>query len=358
MRTLWMLGAAVAVLPSIAVAQTTETLPDSPTLGTTEGDASRHVPLRYAPARIQCGYSGSGTSWTTGKVITQLSARANGGAYLTTGFSCDIQVWLSSGGTTKSCDPKVLSNKFADNHGDDVAVFQTKKTFNFAAFAAYTGVAPFNIVLGDRPFAVKGDAVVIDWATYASANQANVNFYVDSQDDRAVTGTRGTSVSYGTPCNPTNFYNYSTGYNVGETFRTYSYTRNTGDVSLMWISDKRVDQAIGGGCSIYADLASPAVFIHPIPVVTPSGGYANFVWGTVPAALKGQQVWSQGVAFDPTNALRWSRGIETTFGDYRNAAPYDCGHRYNYGSGTRTFDPDKDDAAYGWEGQTIVFKVN
>lgn len=342
--------AAIASMPLSA--QTVETLPKGKAAA--EGSASRHIPLRYTPARIQNGFGSDAVTWAATKVITSLTMRKDRIAYLNAALSTELRVWLSRRGANVT----VPNNKYAANHGSDVREFMKKKAYNWAAFTRGTTLAPFDIVLkGDTPFVATTPNLIVDIASYQAANGNNTNFYVDA-DRAANVGTRGRSLSFGTPCNPTNFWNYATGYEEGSQFRTYCYTRTAGDVVLMWLSPKRVAIPIPGltGCSLYADFTAPGTIFYPSPITsTGTSGYANFVWGTVPTGFKGNQVISQGVAFS-TAGVRFTRGQETTFGDLRPA--YTTGHRYNYGRGTTNFNPDTDDATFGWAGQAIIFKVN
>ena len=348
---------AIAALSASLMAQSSTTLP----LGKdkVEGKSSRHIPLRYSPARIQNGYGPKATGWTTTKVIRELWARADQYAYLTTGFSVDMRVILSS----KGADPKTASMVFAKNLGGDQKVFMKKKIYKFVAFSKGTTFPnKWSIQLkGDAPFVATTGNLVVDWSTYTDSkntSQQHSNFYVDAVNiSGKPVGTRGKYTSYGTGCNPTNFYNYSTGENVGESFRHYGYTRNMGDLVLSWLGAKKIAMAIPGltGCTLYA----PFTVFHPSVVKTTStSGYANFVWGVVPAFMKGKMVWAQCAGMNAKGNLRFSRGNEITFGDYHMVYPQLVSHKYSYGFSTsRIFNPDKDDALYGWQGTATVFDV-
>ena len=137
----------VALLTSSLIAQT---IPQG--FANKEGGRSRHVPLMYQPARIQCAYDAFGTGWLAPKVITSLWVRHDTTApqSLQAAFKTDLQVWLSSDGV----DTRLSSNMFIPNHGKDMVLFMKRKTYNFAPFAASPlKPAKFNIELkGDRPF--------------------------------------------------------------------------------------------------------------------------------------------------------------------------------------------------------------
>lgn len=337
------LAAVATLVLSTTAAQGRETLPFGRVM--TEGKSSRHVPLRHVPARIQCGYSASATAWTTARVVTTLTVRADSAADLATGFRAEMQVWLSS----DNCDTRTTSSKFMANHGRDVVVFMRRRAYSFASFARVSGRRNFDIVLkGDSPFVARKPTLLVDWATYATSNQVHSNFYVDAAL------SSGFYRAYGTACNSTSFDSYAAGFNVGNTFTTYCYTRNAGDVVTMWLSPKKVSTSLGGGCTVYADPFAPGSVVFPAPILTTAAsGYANFVWGTVPAILRDTTLFGQAFALDGRGSPRWSRGSEITFG-----AANVTSHRYNYGVGSRSFDPDRDDGRYGWADTAIIFKVN
>lgn len=344
--------AAVLFSTTFASAQSVQTLPLG--LGTTEGSTSRHVPLFHPPARIQCGYDAKATGWNGPVRIHKLTARPEAQSWLNNGFSVQMQVWLSS----KGCNPAVSSNDFAANHGPDLRIFMKKKIYNFQKFSTGTGRRPFSIELkGDTSFVAVGNAIVVDWATYAPAYLYNSAFHVDAEMATR-SGTNSGRVSYyGTGCNTTSVVARASGLNENELFQTTVYTHVLGEPALMWLSPKRLDLSIGGGCSLYADFGAPGAVVFPTPVVTSGfGAQADFTWGIVPAHLKGMKLSSQAIAFTAQNTLRWSSGLEVTFGDY--GPRYVTGHRYDYSDRSRLFDPDKDPARFGWTGTAIVFKVN
>ena len=344
--------AAIAALSASVCAQTVTTIPQG--FGSTEAKYSRHVPLRYTPARIQFGYGPKATGWTAPKVITELWARADGGKHLTTAFTIDSEVSLSSNG----CDPETTSYTFAANHGKDVRVFMKRKTMSFQPFTAAPSPAPFSVQLkGDAPFVAIQPTLLVDWKTYSKTNEVHDNFYLDADDvTGTASGTRGTVSYTGTSCNPTDFYSYATGYNVGESFRPYCYTRNVGDFVLHWLGGTPVSIAIPGmpGCTLYTN---PIAF-HPVIQKTTNTSALYFEWGKVPAAMKGAPVICQFAAVDATfKNFRWSRAANVVFGDYKMNYPYMISHRYAYGSGTNSFDPDKDPAVYGWIDTAVIFEV-
>ncbi len=348
---------AVTALSTSLMAQASTTIPTG--FDKAEGTYSRHIPLRYTPARIQNGYGSKSTGWTV-KVIKELWARADKNAYLTTGFSIDMQVILSS----KGADPTTSSMVFKKNHGSDVKVFMKKKTYKFVPFTKGTTFPnKWSIQLkGDAAFVATTGNLVVDWATYTDSkntSKQNSNLYLDAaRFSGTPSGTRGKNTTYGKPCNPTNFYNYSWNYNVGEEFYHYGYTRSSGDVVMSWLGSKKIGTAIPGltGCSLYA----PFTMIHPSVVTTTSTtGYAKFVWGKVPSVMKGKKVWAQCAAVDSKlKQIRFSRGNEITFGDYKMNYAKTISHKYSYGFGTtQIFNPDKDDARYGWVNTAIAFDV-
>jgi len=317
-----------------------------------EGAHSRHVPLRHNPARIQCGYGPKATGWTAPKVILELQARANDTAYLNTAFTVDCRVMLSSIG----CDPECTSYKFAQNHGQDVITFLTRKTCNFAPFTKYSNPpAPFNIVLkGSRPFLAAQPTLLVDWTAYAKVYQTNTNFYIDAERvNGSTSGMKGVSAYYGLGCNPANFDSFATGYNEGELFRTYCYTQNAGDLVVAWLGTSMTNIPLPmTGCTLY----TMPVLVHPqVQKTTTTNMPLYFDWGRLPAGIVGAKAYSQFAALDSTmRGVRVSRGNQITFGDYKVTYPFMISHRYGYGSG---FDPDRSDAQYGWIDTAIVFLV-
>lgn len=345
------LGATVLLGAGIC-AQSVTTIPQG--FGTTEAGYSRHVPLRYNPARIQCGYGAKATGWTAPQVINELWARADGGKHLTTGFTVECEVLLSSDG----CDVETKSNTFATNHGKDVKVFMKRVQMSFTAFAAAPSPAPFTVQLkGDAPFVATKPTLLVDWKVYSKSNQLNDNFYLDADDVTGTgQGTKGSNTYIGTACNPTNFYSYATGLNEGELFRPYCYTRNGGDWVVHWIGAAQVNVPIPGqpGCTLY----TTPTFLYPMVQQTSGTSALYFDWAVIPKGLGGAKVITQFAAWDSTfSQMRWSRATETTFGDYKLIYPYVLSHKYNYASGSSTFDPDKDDARYGWVDTAIIFEV-
>lgn len=343
------LSAAVILSASIA-AQAVETIPAG--YATLEGLRSRHVPLRYVPSRIQCGYGPKATGWTGVRVIKELWARADGTAHLAAAFKVDAQVLLSSDGA----DPECCSYIFRNNHGKDVRVFIKKRTFNYPAFVAGPSPAPWSIQLkGDAPFVATKPTLVVDWATYG-ANQANVNFYVDACNlTKTYTGTAGTITYYGTACNPTTFYNYVLNPNEGDCLVTYGYTRNPKDIVMTWLGVGQTSIDIGGGCTV---LTLPIFMSAPVISQASSTGWSQVEFGKLPVGTKGMKLHTQMVAFDSSYAIRLSRGTEITIGDRKEILPgFMCSHRYGYSSSAlNPFDPDTDPARYGWRGTAIIFR--
>ena len=262
-----------------------------------------------------------------------------------------MQVWLSSKGSRV----RVESPKPAYNHGNDVVLFMKRKKVNIAAFGR-RNPQPFSIVLkGDKPF-VADKSLVVDLAVYTPGYRVHSGFHVDGV--RAATmGREGASIPYGFACNPRTFWNYMWGYNVGELLRGYAYTRNSGDAAIMWLSPKRVNHSIGGGCSVYADPFQLGTILFPSPQVSRNpDGYVSFEFGFVPAAIRGATFSSQCMALTPNGGRRWSRGHQTRIGD--RVPAIDMGYRYNYSLSSRLFDPDKDPLIWGESGHALIFKVN
>ncbi len=341
-----------AVLSASLLAQST--IPTG--YGKKEGATSRHVPLAYNSSRIQLGYDASATGWKAPKTIKELWVRADKSGYLTTGFSVEMQVLISS----KGCNPATPSMIFANNQGTDVKVFMKRKTFKFAPLAkAPAAPAKWTIQLkGDSPFLAATANLVIDWATYARSNQFNPNLFLDAATITAkATGTRGSSLNYGKPCNPTTFYNYATGLDVDSLLRQYCFTQNAGDIVLTWAGASPINVSFPGlkGCSLYT---APVVFHPNIALTRERTGYANFEWGRVISRLRGKKVWLQSGAVDSTfSTMRLSRGNEVQFGNYKVHYPMVISHKYDYGSGPTTFNPDKDEARFGWVDTAIIFDV-
>ncbi|PIE24397.1 MAG: hypothetical protein CSA62_03715 [Planctomycetota bacterium] len=344
--------AAVAALSASVCAQTIVTVPQG--YGTKEGESSRHVPLRYTPARAQFGYDAKATGWKRPMVIRELWARPNGGTYLTTAFTIDCEVLISSIG----CDPETKEFAWAKNHGKDVKVFMKRKSMSFQTFTSAPKPAPFSIQLkGDAPFVAIRPTLVVDWKAYSKSNETHSNLYIDATYVRGTSsGTYGRNKYFGRPCNPTTFYNYATGYNVDNIFRPYCYPKGIGDFIIHWIGSTQTNLPIPGqtGCTLYT---TPIIFYPSIPKATNTSPM-YFSWGKVPAFMKGASVVTQFAAIDSTlKQMRWSRGIQTTFGDYKLTYPYTISQRYAYGSGTRNFDPDKDPALYGGKGSAAIFQI-
>jgi len=341
----------IAVLATSVLAQST--LPVG--YSKKEGEYFRHVPLKYAPCRIQCGYGAKATPWKTVQVINELWARADSVGYLSAGFSVDMRVILSS----KGANIKTPSVVYTENLGNDAKVFMKKKLYKFAPLNAGTTFPnPWTIRMkGDAPFVAVAPTLLVDWSTYSSSNQFNNDFYVDTARVKGTpTGAYGTVAYYGTGCNPNTYYNFATDMDVGADFRTYAYTRNIGDFQLAWLGAAKTTTAIPGlkGCSLY----TPPVIFHPtIGRTSEASGYHNFIWGQVPLFMKGQRVFSQMAAVDPKGSLRFSRGAEVVFGDYDPHYPFIISHKYQYGSGTTIFDPDKHNAAWGWVDAAIIFDL-
>lgn len=332
-------------------AQSVVTIPQG--YATKEGARSRHVPLNYLPARIQCGYGASATGWTKPQVITELWVRADSTGYLTTGFTADFQVWLSS----KGCNPTASAMDFDLNHGEDKVLWMAKKNYSVKAFQQHTGIAPFDLQLkGDRPFIALYPTLLVDWAAYSAANQLNTNYYIDATSlSGTSSGTNGTATNYGTGCNPTTFTTHAHGLNEGETLVTFGFSQNANDIVVAWVGSSKTNISIGGGCTLYT---SPLI-VHMVPVVTSSAAAsAHFLWGQVPAGMNGAKLYVQMAAFDQTfTQTRFSDGLDISIGNYKSGYPFTCGHKYGYASGSSTFDPDKDQPRYGWEGTAIIFEL-
>ena len=321
-----------------------------------EGFTSRHVPLAYNSARIQLGYDARATGWKAPRFIKELWVRADSTGYLKTGFSVEMQVLLSS----KGCSPATPSMRFVNNHGTDGKIFLKKRTFKFAPMAKVKSPpADWTIQLkGDSPFLASTGNLVIDWSTYSKSNQFNPNLFLDAARIKGTaTGTPGTSINYGTPCNPNNFFNYSTGLDVDNVLRQYCYTRHKYDIVFTWAGATRIKASFPGlkGCSLYT---VPLIFHPYIAFTKESTGYANFEWGRVISRLRGKKVWLQCGAVDLAfQAMRLSRGNEVQFGDRRVNYPRLISHKYGYATGSTPFDPDTDEAQFGWVDTAIIFDV-
>ena len=341
---------AFALITAGLAAQTSTTIPTG--FDKKEGRRGAHALLRYTPARQQAFYSPKATGWTGAKIIKSLWLRPDSSYYKSgPAFKCDIMVEVSSKNIITS--PLDSDSDWNKNHGTDKKVFMKRKTYSIPAYTKpATPPNKWMVELkGDAPFVNINKQLCVDTRVYTKTTQSNAYWYVDGDYNYASSGTRGFYRTYGVPCNPSNFYNYSTGYNVGSTFRTYCYTRNSGDLVLAWLGTKKLGVSIGGGCTLYTDVA----LLHPVPVKTTStSGYANFVWGKVPASAKGVKVYSQHAAITPKLALRWSRGNEITIGDYQTT--YEIFGVYAYAYGSRTFNPDKDGAVY-WSSTGIIMDV-
>ena len=340
-----------ALMAASVPAQTVVTIPQG--YANKEGGRSRHVPLRYLPARIQCAYAANATGWTGPKVINELWTRADSTGYLTTGFSADFQIWLSG----KGIDPTASAMDFALNHGEDKVLWMAKKTYNVKAFTQNPGLAPFSLQLkGDRPFVALNNTLLVDWATYSATNQANTNYYVDATTlSGTASGTKGTATPYGTGCNPSTFTAHAHGLNEGEQLTTFGFSQNAGDLVLAFIGTAKANLNLGGGCTL---LTTPAL-IHWAPSkMKAADSSAHAIWGPVPQGMKGTKLYAQMVAFDSSfKGWRFSNGLDITIGDYKSNYPFTCGHKYGYASGTSSFNPDKDAPRYGWEGTAIIFEV-
>ncbi len=339
---------AFALITAGLVAQST-TIPTG--FDKKEGRSGAHALFRYTPARQQSFYSPKATGWTGAKVIKSLWLRADGIWSKGPAFKCSIMVELSSKGIITN--PQVSDSDWNKNNGSNKVVFMKKKAYNIPAFTKPTTPPhPWMIELkGDAPFVNVDKQLCVDTRVYTATTMSNPYWYVDGEYQNATTGTSGRYVTYGKPCNPTTFYNYATGYNTGSLFRTYGYTRNSGDIVLAWLGSKKLALSVGGGCSIYTNI----VLLHPTPVKTTStSGYANFTWGTVPNSAKGLKVYNQMAAITKTLTLRWSRGTEITIGDRKTT--YDVFGVYAYASGSRKFNPDKDPALY-WSSVAMIHDV-
>lgn len=344
---------AIAALAVSLSAQSSRVIPVG--YAAKEGGRSRHVPLRYAPARIQCGYDAKATGWTKTQIIKELWVRPDQAAYLTTGFSVTMQVILSSNGA----DPRTTSLVYEENHGTDRKVFIKKRVFKFSPFKVGTTFPwKFNLQLkGDSPFIAFKKTFLVDWATYSTSNLSNTNFYVDSTVSTIATktGNHGSFSTYGTSCNPTTMSAFARGLNAGETLRTYGYTGTAKDTVVSWLGASKTNIALTAlkGCTLY----TRPLYIFPGAVTAGTGGFVNFVWAEVPAALVGNKLWSQMAAFTPSfTKMRFSQGIEMSIGNGRST-PFLVSHRYNYGFGTGKFNPDTDKARFGWEGLAIIFDI-
>ncbi|PIE23950.1 MAG: hypothetical protein CSA62_06040 [Planctomycetota bacterium] len=231
-------------------------------------------------------------------------------------------------------------------------------SMSFKPFTAAPSPAPFSIRLkGDSPFVAVKPTLVIDWKTYSKTNETHPNFYIDAHRlSGTSSGRSGYTTPIGKPCNPNNFYSYAMGYNEGQRFKPFCYTRYVGDHVLHWIGSKEIKMPIAGqpGCTLYT---TPIAF-HPVIAKTTNTSSLLFSWGRVPKGMKGASVICQFAAIDKTfTSMRWSRATKAVFGDYKVTYPYTISHRYNYGSGTRTFDPDKDNANSGSAGRAAVFQI-
>jgi hypothetical protein len=314
---------------------------------TTEGSSGAHALLRYTPARQQSFYLPKATGWKGPKVIKSLWMRADSSWSKGPAFKCDIMVEVSSKGI--ATDPTKTNTDWNKNHGTDKKVFMKKKAYNIPAFTApKTPPHKWMIELkGDAPFVDVNKQLCVDTRVYTPKTQSNAFWYVDA----APSSSAGFYNRFGTSCNPNIFYNYATGYNVTQTFRTYGYSRNKGDIVLSWLGSKKLNLSVGGGCTLYTNV----VLFHPTPVKTTStSGYANFTWGTVPASAAGAVVYNQMVAITPALSLRWSRGTEIHIGT--SPTVYYGFGVYNYASGSRTFNPDTSPAQW-WSSSVIIHDV-
>ena len=332
----------------IAASVSAQTIPQN--FENREGGRSRHVPLQYQPARIQCAYDAIATGWGAPKIILSLKVRHDTSAAqtLTTAFKTDLQIWLSSDGA----DMKLSSNTFNTNHGKDKVLWMAKKTYNFQPFSASTvKPAKFNIDLkGDKPFVAIKPTFLVDWAAYSATYQTN-GFYIDATTPQS--NALGSFLSRGTACNPSNFSLTTTASNVneGQPFIQTGNTQNAGDFVLEWLGEKSIAAPIGGGCTLYAPLTT----FFPVPVqTTTANGSFTFNWGTIPAGMRGKMIYVQAGAITKALALRMSNGLDITFG-VTGTDNHGAWHRYGYGSG---FNPDTGTITYGWQGTGIIFQVN
>ncbi len=311
-----------------------------------EGPRGVHALLRYTPARQQAFYTPKATGWTKAKIIKSLWLRPDNSWSKGPAIKCDIMVEVSSKGTIANYGN--VSGTWSKNHGSDKKVFMKRKTYSIPAFTkSTTPPQKWMIELkGDAPYVNVNKQMVVDTRVYTAKYQSNAYWYVDASSMYASTGTRGKYTRYGTPCNPTTFWNYATGYEVNSSLRTYGYTRNAGDVVFAWLGSKKLNLKISTGCSLYTNF----VLLHPAAVKTPTGGYANFTWGTVPASAKGKVIYNQMAAITPKGQFRWSRGLEITIGNYQTT--YDIFGAYSYSSSTKAFNPDKDGVT--WKSSSAI----
>jgi len=348
MRTSLYLVSVATLAASLSAQSTPQTIPQN--FETREGGRSRHVPLQYQPARIQCAYDAIATGWSAPKIILSLKVRQDTSAAqnVAAAFKTDLQIWLSSNGA----DMNLASNVFNTNHGKDKVLFMKKKTYNFAPFAASTvKPAKFNIDLkGDKPFIALKPTLLVDWAAYSTAYQTG-GFYVDATTPQA--NALGSFTARGTGCNPSNFTLTTTASNVneGSPFQQTGNTQNAGDFVLEWLGAKAISAPIGGGCTLYAPLTT----FYPVPAqTTTSNGAFTFNWGTIPLGMRGKQIYVQAGAITKSFGLRFSNALDITFG-MTGTNNHGTFHRYGYGSG---FNPDTGAITYGWVGTGIIFQIN
>ncbi len=339
---------ALALIPASLLAQST-TIPTG--YDAKEGPNSVWGLLRYTPARQQAFFSPKATGWASSKMIKSLWVRPNGTSSSGKAFKCDIMVEVSSKGILS--DPNQRNTDWSKNHGSDRKVFMKRKTYNIPAFTK-PATPPHTWMVelkGDAPIVVTTKQICVDTRVYTPTTLVNGFWYVDAASMNQSSGTRGKYVRYGTPCNPTTFWNYAGGLDVGGRFETWGYTRNKGDIVVAWLGSKKLNVAVGNGCTLYTDLG----ILHPVPVTTKNTSTpANFDWGVLPASAKGLKLYSSMAALTPALKLRWSRGLDISIGDHKTT--YDTFGIYAYASGSTTFDPDKDPARF-WSSSGIIFDV-
>ncbi len=336
--------AAAGLIASMAISQTMTTVPAG--LEKTEGNSYHWATLYYTNSRIQNIYGAKATGFKGPKVIKSISLRPDEKP-IGKAFSAKMQVWLSSNGVAVR---PVLYADWNMQHGKDKVVFMAKKTVNIPAVTGSTGPVPFHVTLkGDKPFVAIKPELCIDVAVYTPTSTKAVGTYVDANYSK--TGTSGGSLTYGTPCNPTNFYNYARGFNEGNTLEVYGYSRNVGDFVFCWVGAGRANITLPWtGCTLY----SKPIIMHPVPVkTTATSGLALFNWGKVPAGMKGVKVTSQMAAVDAKGTFRWSRGLEIKIGDQS----WDYQSLYNYALGSITFNPDKDLGKYIATGKATIYGI-
>ncbi len=333
------------VLITTGLAAQSSTVPSG--YDSSEGESYQRYLLGYTPARQQSFYLPKATGWTGPKVIKSLWMRADGAWSQGLAFKCDIMVEVSSKGI--ATDPKKTSPFWNKNHGTDKKIFMKKKSYNIPSFTRVVK-PPHKWMIelkGDAPFVDANKQLCVDTRVYTPKTQRNFYWFVDA----ATSNTYGFYRTYGAACNPSNFYNYASGYNRRFTLRTYGYARHRGEFVLSWLGSKRLNLSVGGGCSLYSNVA----ILHPSPVKTTSvNGYASFIWGVVPSSAIGLVVFSQMAAITSSGTLRWSRGTEIHIGS--SPIYYNGFSVYNYAYGSQTFNPDTGLAKL-WSSSVIIHDV-